>query len=107
MTTFAGLFEVVDGVEILRANVTQPDNMPSVKVKYTIMNIQLDRHNRVFVCRATNVNGNVSLPTTIQVFGELKLSFQNVFYFMHVVHGMSLSPVVITPCVCVSDLSVL
>ncbi len=79
MTTFAGLFEVVDGVEVLRANATQPDNMPSVKVKYTIMSIQLDRHNRVFVCRATNLNGNESVQTTIQVFGELKLSFQNVF----------------------------
>ncbi len=71
MTTFAGLFEVVDGVEALRTNVTQLRSKFYVKVKVTITNIQLDRHNRVFVCRATNLNGNESVQTTIQVFGEL------------------------------------
>ncbi len=74
ITTFAGIFEVIDGVEVSVMNATQKSNENFVNVKYTIIGIQVDRHNRVFVCRATNRNGNDSVNTTIQVFGKLNLS---------------------------------
>ncbi len=76
ITTFAGIFEVIDGVEVLVINATQQSDKTDVTVRYPIVDIQVDRHNRVFVCRATNRNGNESVNTTIQVFGKLNLSHQ-------------------------------
>ncbi len=55
-------------------NATQDSGEIGVTVKYMIVDIQLDRHNRVYVCRATNQNGNESVETTVRVFGKLNLS---------------------------------
>ncbi len=85
ITTFAGIFEVIDGVEVSVVIATQQSDETGVTVKYTILGIQLDRHNRVFVCRATNRNGNEAVETTVQVFGKL-----NLLLLLHALHVASL-----------------
>ena len=71
--TSAELVEIRDdGREVVKNSAAVPavDRM-TYRLSQSLNNIMLSRHNRQFVCRATNANGNSSINTTIEVFGEL------------------------------------
>ena len=72
MYTSAELVEIMsDGSELVRANVPEPyrDRM-IYRLSQGLNNLMLADHNRTFECRATNANGNTTINTTIEVFGE-------------------------------------
>ena len=70
--TSAELVEIMDdGREVVRNNVPEPFRD---RITYRLLEglgkVKLTDHNRTFECRATNVNGNTTINTTIEVFGE-------------------------------------
>ena len=92
MLTSAQLVEIMDdGIEVLKDDTADPvGNNSTYRLSQSINNIMLSRHNRRFVCRATNANGNTSISTTIQVFGELALLFDRSTMFIMIVSSQYL-----------------
>ena len=72
MYTSAELVEIMDdGNNVVRDNVADPyrDRM-TYRLSQSLGKVMLTDHNRTFKCRAANANGNTTINTTIEVFGE-------------------------------------
>ena len=87
MFTFTQLVETMDnGSEVVRDSVADPvGDCITYRLSHTFSSIMLSRHNGKFLCRATNANGNTSISTIIEVFGELAILLDRSILFLKVI----------------------